>query len=120
MKRLALILCAFFVAAAGHAEVKTESITYTQGNDKMIGFLAYDTAGAAKKPGVLVTPEWWGLNDYAKSRAKQLAELGYVAFAVDVYGNGKVTTDMKEAGALAGKFKGDRNLMRARMKAGLS
>ena len=71
-------------------------------------------------PGVLVVHEWLGLNDYAKRRADQLAELGYVAFAADIYGNGKVTADMKEASRLAGSYKNDWPLLRARVAAALA
>jgi dienelactone hydrolase len=73
---------------------------------KLEGYLAYQDKGAGLRPGVLVVPEWWGLNDYAKSRARQLAMLGYVAFAVDMYGGGAATTDPKKAGELAGQFYG--------------
>jgi dienelactone hydrolase len=69
---------------------------------------------------VLVVHEWWGLNDFAKDRARELAKEGYVAFAVDMYGKGTVTKDPKAAGELAGKLKGDRKLMRRRIVAGLN
>lgn len=86
-----------------------------------MGYLAYDDALTAqgKRPGVLVIPEWWGLNDYAKGRARQLAGLGYVAFAADMYGGGRSTTDAKEAGGLAGPFYAG-NLFVERAGAGLS
>ena len=62
----------------------------------MKGYLAYDENVKGKRPGVFVVPEWWGLNDYARRRAGMLAELGYTALAVDMYGEGKVvTTQMK-------------------------
>ena len=64
--------------------------------------------------------EWKGLNDYAKRRAEQLAELGYVAFAADIYGDGKIAVDAKEAGTLAGVYKKDRALLRVRAAAGLA
>ena len=67
---------------------------------------------------MLVVPEWWGLNDYVKGRAEQLAALGYVAFAADMYGAGVATTDPKQAGALAGQFYG-KPLMAERAQAGL-
>jgi len=67
---------------------------------------------------VLVVHEWWGLNEYAKHRAVQLAQLGYVAFAVDMYGQGVSTTDAKVAGALSGQFHG-KPLMAERARAGL-
>ncbi len=72
-----------------------------------------------RRPGVLVCPEWWGCNDYAKERAIRLAELGYVALAVDVYGEGKVTDDPKQAGAWAGELMKDVSLVRQRARAGL-
>ena len=77
-------------AGAASAAVQTKVVEYEADGTKLKGFLAYDDAAKGKRPGVLVFPEWWGLNDYAKTRAQQLAELGYVAFAADLYGNGKV------------------------------
>jgi len=75
---------------------------------------------SGKRPGVLVAPEWWGLNDYAKSRARQLAGLGYVALAMDPYGAGKATQDPREAGKLAGALRaGDRTELRERAAAAL-
>ena len=96
-------------ASAGRAAVKTETVEYKHGDTTCEGFLAYDdtkATSAQKAPGVLVIPEWWGLNDYPKGRAEQLAKLGYVAFAADMYGVGKVTKDKNEAGKLAGQFYG--------------
>ena len=77
-------------AGLAPAAVVTKTVDYEHDGTKLKGFLAYDDAVKDKRPGVLVFPEWWGLNDYAKGRAKQLAELGYVAFAADLYGEGKV------------------------------
>jgi len=78
------------VAGFAPAAVQTKVIDYEHDGVKLKGFLAYDDAIKDKQPGVLVFPEWWGLDDYAKTRAKQLAALGYVAFAADLYGDGKV------------------------------
>jgi len=75
-------------AGTGAAAVKTEAVEYKDGNVALEGMLAYDDAARGTRPLILVVHEWWGLNDYAKGRAKQLAELGYVAFAVDMYGKG--------------------------------
>jgi len=88
---------------------------------KLEGYLVYDEAKVSadkKAPGVLVVPEWWGLTDYAKGRAEQLAKLGYVAFATDMYGAGVTTTEAKKAGELAGPFYG-KPLMAERAQAGL-
>jgi dienelactone hydrolase len=103
------------------AKIVTKPIAYEHEGVKLEGYLAYDDAKASptsKAPGVLVIPEWWGLNEYPKSRAEQLAKLGYVAFAADMYGAGVVTSDPKKAGELAGQFYG-KPLMADRAKAGL-
>src|SRR5438046_3907382 len=70
------------------ARVQTREIEYRQGDTVLKGFLAWDDAVQGKRPGVLVVHEWWGLNDYARKRAEQLAKMGYVAFAADMYGDG--------------------------------
>lgn len=102
------------------AEVKTEAVNYKAGTANAQGFLAYDAAVAGKRPGIVVVPEWWGLTQYPKTRAKQLAALGYVALAADIYGDGKTTEDPKQAGAWSGALRnGDRNEMRARVAAAL-
>ncbi len=79
------------------AEIKTEAVQYHDGDQVLNGYIAYDDAITEKRPGVLVVHEWWGLNDYAKRRAAMLAELGYVAFAADMYGDNKVTRHADDA-----------------------
>jgi len=102
------------------AKIVSKAVDYEQGGARLEGYLVYDEARTAlgKLPGVLVVPEWWGLNDYTKRRADQLAALGYVAFAVDMYGKGVVTTDAKKATELSGPFYGS-PLMAARAQAAL-
>jgi dienelactone hydrolase len=102
------------------AKIKTETVEYKSGDATLQGFLAYDDSASKPRPGVLLIHDWMGVGDYAESRAKQLAELGYVAFATDIYGKGVRPADPKEASALAGKYKGDRALYRERLKAGLA
>lgn len=85
----------------------------------MKGFLAYDDAREGRRPGVLVVHEWWGLNDYVRERTRQLAGMGYVAFAADIYGGGKVTTDPKQAAAWAGEIRSNPGEGRARAQAAL-
>ena len=116
--RFVLALGLIFAAATVHATVVTQQVMYRDGDAWLTGFLAYDDAKTTA-PGVLVVPQWMGLTDYEKGRAKQLAELGYVAFCADIYGKGQVAKDSAEAGALAGKFKGDRALFRSRLNAAL-
>ncbi len=82
---------------ATQAAVKTETVEYKDGDTSLTGYLAYDDAVDGKRPGIIVVHEWWGLNDYARERAEMLAELGYVAFAVDMYGDKKVTEHANEA-----------------------
>jgi dienelactone hydrolase len=113
------LIMTILIATGAHAEVRTEQIEYRHGDKLLEGYLAYDDTMTGKRPGVLVVHEWWGLNDYAKRRAEQLARLGYVAFAIDMYGKGKVTTDPKVAGEWAGVFRNDSPLGRARAAAGL-
>ncbi|MFI5357516.1 MAG: dienelactone hydrolase family protein [Opitutales bacterium] len=102
------------------AKIVVQPVPYQHDGAKLEGVLVYDSAktAAGKLPGVLVLPEWWGLTDYPVSRARQLAAMGYVAFAADMYGAGVTTTDPKRAGALAGPFYG-KPLMAARARAGL-
>lgn len=101
------------------AAMHTELIEYRHGDTVLEGYLAYDDARKGARPGVLVVHEWWGLNDYARNRAEQLAELGYIAFALDMYGKGVRLKTPEEAGSFAGRYKADRPLMRARAQAGL-
>jgi dienelactone hydrolase len=120
MKTLSALFALVAAALETRAEIVTKSVPYEQGGAQLVGYLAYDSAAAAKGklPGVLVVHEWWGLNDYAKHRAVELARLGYVAFAVDMYGQGVSTTSAKEAQSLAGQFYG-KPLMADRARAGL-
>jgi dienelactone hydrolase len=120
MKIMTSALALTFAAATASASVVTRDINYEQNGVKLRGFLAYDDAKVkgGKLPGVLVVHEWWGLNDYVKGRAVQLANLGYVAFALDMYGAGVLAADPKQAGELAGQFKG-KPLMAERAQAGL-
>lgn len=120
MKTIWIILSALVVPLTMQAAVVAKSVEYTQNGTKLQGYLAYDEAASAdqKRPGVLVIHEWWGLNDYVKGRARQLAEMGYVAFAPDMYGSGQVTADPKKAGELAGQLYG-KPLMAERAQAGL-
>jgi dienelactone hydrolase len=101
------------------AEVKTKPITYTHDGVSFKGHLAWDDAVKGKRPGVLVVHEWWGLDAYARKRAEQLAGLGYVAFACDMYGEGKTTEHPKEAGAFAGEVRKNVKSWQGRAQAAL-
>jgi len=95
-------IAVLFCNATSVAAVQSKTVSYKVGNQEFKGFLAWDDASSEKRPGVLVVHEWWGLNDYARDRAKQLASEGYIAFAADMYGDGKTTTHPDEAKKMAG------------------
>ena len=107
-----------FAALAASAKIVEKSVDYPYNGMTMKGYLAYDDARSGPRPGVLVVHEWWGLNDYIRMRTRQLAEMGYIAFAPDMYGEGKTTRDPKEAGALSGAVR-NQNELAPRAKAGL-
>jgi len=95
-------MAAAFLALAGamaRAEVKTKVIDYSQDDTALQGFLAWDDAAKGKRPGVLVVHEAWGENQHARDQAVRLAKAGYVGFALDMYGKGKVTTHLEDAKA---------------------
>jgi len=106
-------------AGVSEAAVVTKVVDYDFDGVKLKGFLAYDDALKGKQPGVLVVHEWWGLNDYAKDRCKKLAELGYVAFAVDMYGDGKSVDHPDDARKMSGLVRENVKVWRGRAEAGL-
>lgn len=101
-------------------EIKIENVDYTGDGITMKGMIAYDETPNVKKPVVLIVPEWWGISDYTRGRAKQLAALGYLAFAIDVYGEGKNVETPDEAGKLAGPFYSNMKMGKARFEAALA
>jgi dienelactone hydrolase len=100
-------------------ELVEEDASYAIDSMKANSFVAYDKAKKGPLPVVLIIPEWWGLNDYAKMRAREVARLGYFAMAVDMYGDRKVADNPDEAGKLAGAFYGDSALVKRRLTAAL-
>lgn len=103
------------------AEIKTRVVEYKDGDVSLEGFVAWDSEKVSTGvPGVLVVHQWLGLTDYEKSRCEQLAKLGYVAFALDIYGKETRPANMQEAGQFSGKYKADRELYRRRLNLGLA
>ena len=100
--------------------IKEESVSYTADTTTMNGFVAFDGSSDKKRPVVLVVPEWWGLNDYTKSRVRQLASLGYIAMGVDMYGNGQTADNPDMAGKLATPFYKDPAFAKKRFDAALA
>lgn len=120
MRSIALLLVCLFCLNQVRAEIRTQVVQYNDGDVALEGFVAWDSAKADKPvPGVLVVHQWTGLTDYEKGRCRQLAELGYVAFALDVYGKGVRPANQQEAAKQAGIYKKDRELYRRRLTLGL-
>jgi len=101
-------------------KLKEETVTYTVDSLTMNSFVVYDENIDGKRPAVLVIHEWWGLNEYAKRRARQLAELGYIAMAVDMYGNGRMGNNPAEAQSLAMPFYQNPQMAKAHFDAALN
>lgn len=112
---------AMFLALAGdaHAAVKTKEIEYKQGDTTLQGFMAWDDAAKGKRPGILVVHEWWGHNQHARNQAIRLAKSGYVGFALDMYGKGKVATHPNDAKTFMAEATKDPAVMKARFDAAL-
>jgi len=120
MIRSVIAMAAVFLPAGlASAAVVTKTIDYEYDGTKLKGFLAFDDASKEKRPGILVVHEWWGLNDYAKERCKKLAELGYVAFACDMYGDGKFVDHPDDARKMATAVRENLKTWRGRAEAGL-
>jgi dienelactone hydrolase len=120
MRGIKFLLALFLLlAATAQSKLVTKTVEYKHGDVTLEGYLAYDDATAAKRPGVIVVHEWYGVNDHAKKRADKLASLGYVAFAIDMYGKGVRPQNNEEAGKQAAIYKSDRKLMRSRAQAGM-
>jgi dienelactone hydrolase len=105
---------------AAQAAVVGEEVDYRSGDTVLKGYIAYDDSIRGKRPGVLVVHEWWGHNDYARHRARLLAELGYTALAVDMYGDGKQADHPDDAGKFASAVRNNMPEAEARFRAAMS
>lgn len=101
------------------SSVKGEEITYNDGSVTLKGYVAYDATKKGKRPAVIVVPEWWGNNEYTRMRARMLAELGYIAIAADIYGDGKIAADPGKAQEYAGPFYQNPELGKGRIQAAI-
>jgi dienelactone hydrolase len=118
MKRmLSVFLFAAALVRPAIAEIRAESVAYPAGDVECEGYIAWDDAVEGPRPAVIVAHQWKGLGDYEKRRARELAQLGYLAFALDLYGKGVRPESSEEAGKMAGIYKGDRQLTRLRADA---
>ncbi|MFW5825065.1 MAG: dienelactone hydrolase family protein [Marinobacter sp.] len=101
------------------AELRTETVEYTVDGDTYTGYLAWNDDNQGERPGVLVVHEWWGHNEFAREQAEKLAASGYTAFALDMYGEGKVTDHPREAEAFMKEATGDPKALKRRFSAAL-
>lgn len=114
------LVAAALTLAPPRARVQTREVEYRQGDTVLKGFIAWNDAARGRRPGVLVVHEWWGLNQHARNQARRLAEAGYVGFALDMYGNGKVTTHPQDAQAFVAEATKDPAVLAARFNAALA
>lgn len=108
------------VKEAVKTNIKTENVDYTGDGVTMKGFVAFNETLNSTRPVVLIVPEWWGISDYTRNRARQLAEMGYLAFAIDMYGEGKTAETPGEAQKLSAPFYGTMKIARPRFDAALA
>src|SRR5260221_9626640 len=110
-------LCAIAMVASAKAEIKEVPVTYTDGTTTMKGFVVYDDATTAKRPGIIMVHEWWDITPHIHSEAKKFAQQGYTAFIADMFGDAKTADNPKDAGALLGSVMNDPKTMESRFKA---
>ncbi len=125
MRKVFIVLAVVFLAsnlsdlAAAKPTIEGKTVTYSADGVAMKGYLAYDKSITGKRPGVLVVHEWWGLNDYARKRARMLAAMGYTALAVDMYGGGKQAMHPDDAGKFSSELMKNFDTAKARFMAAL-
>jgi dienelactone hydrolase len=119
MKKSLYFIGLMFAAAAAQAAVQGKEVSYSAGGTTLKGYIAYDDAVQGRRPGILVVHEWWGHNEYARMRARMLAERGYTALAVDMYGDGKQAHHPDDAGKFASEVSKNTALAKARFDAAL-
>jgi dienelactone hydrolase len=110
-------LCAFAFVTGANAEIKEVPVTYSDGTTTMKGFVVYDDASTAKRPGIIMVHEWWGITPHIHNEAKKYAAQGYTAFIADMFGDAKTADNPKDAGALSGGVMKDPKAMESRFNA---
>jgi dienelactone hydrolase len=110
-------ICAIGLVASAKAAVKEEPVTYKDGDTTMKGFVVYDDGTEAKRPGIVMVPEWWGITIHTHDEAKRYAEQGYTVFVADMYGDGKTADNPKDAIALSGSVMKNPTAMESRFNA---
>ena len=115
------MLSTFSIVKSGSLppNIKEETVSYTANGVTYKGFIAYNDNIKGKRPAILVVPEWWGVNDYVKMRVRKLADLGYIAMATDMFGEGKIAADPTEAQQFTTPFYKDPTLAKSLLDAAL-
>ena len=103
--------------STAYAALQEEAVTYKDGDTVMKGFIVYDDASKAKRPGIVVVHEFWGISKHILDEARRFAREGYTAFVADMYGDGKTADNPKDAGALAGSVRKNPAAMQSRFNA---
>jgi len=111
------VLFSFTEPVSAKPDIEGKEVTYSSGGVTLKGYLAFDKNIKGKRPGVLVVHEWWGHNEYARKRARMLAELGYAALAVDMYGDGKQAMHPDDAGKFSSELMKNFDTAKARFNA---
>jgi dienelactone hydrolase len=117
MHRLVVAVLLAGALGAAHAAIKEDPITYKAGDTTLKGYVVYDDASSAKRPGIVVVHEWWGITPHIRGEARRLAQQGYTAFVADMFGDGKTADNPKDAGALSGSVMKDPAVMQSRFDA---
>ena len=121
MRRALLTAALLLVVAPAVAGMQVRPLEWTVGGERFSGYLVHDDATDARRPGLVMVPNWMGVTDDALERAKAVAGTEYVVLVADVYGKGRRPKDSAEAGKLAGSLRGeDRGPLRARMQAAVA
>lgn len=108
---------ALSLTAQGYAAIREEAVTYKDGDTVLKGFIVYDDAKKAKRPGIVVVHEWWGITKHVREEARKFASQGYTAFVADMYGDAKTADHPKDAGALSGTVRKNPAVMQSRFNA---
>src|SRR5467141_1485664 len=116
-RSIAGALFALAASAPAGAAIREDPVSYKDGDTVMKGFVVYDDATRAKRPGIVVVHEWWGITKHVHDSARSLAAMGYTAFIADMYGDGKTADNPKTAGELEGSVSKDPALKQARFNA---
>jgi len=120
MKTTLCFIGLMLATAVAQAAVQGREVSYSANGTTLKGYVAYDDALKGMRPGILVVHEWWGLNDYARKRARMFAEQGYTALALDMYGNGKQAHHPDDAQKFSSEVSKNEKLAKARFDAALS